>query len=372
MRILHLVNHCMHGGNVIVPVDLACMQAADAHDVVYASAGGRYEQLLCVSGARHVTLQQSLRNPLQATASVTSLYRLCREFRPSILHAHMMSGAVIGYAVSRLLHLPLVTTVHNSFDSHSRFMRLGDQVVAVSHAEARLLKAQGYDPRRLHVILNGTIGSPRESAMAENSTLSIQRPCIVTACGLEMRKGVDTLIEAFHILGAKADHWHLYIAGDGPERRKLEALAGGRGLTRRIHFLGHLPSSRPLLDRADIFVLSSRMEPFGLSMAEARSAGCAVVGTNVGGIPEVMDHGIAGILVPPDEPSSLAEALLELVRNPAALLAARQRSKANINRFNLKRVAEEYMRVYEYSIARRTKPNGKATAAKLGMSRNTQ
>ena len=368
MRILHLVNHCVHGGNVIVPVDLACMQATDGHDVVYASAGGRYEELLRVNGATHVTLRQSLRNPVRAAASLSSLKRLCREFQPSVIHAHMMSGAVIGYAVSRLLHLPLVTTVHNSFDRHSRVMRLGDQVVAVSHAEARLLKARGYDARRLHIILNGTIGSPRESASAATTTLSIQRPCIATACGLEMRKGVDTLIEAFHILGAS--DWHLYIAGDGPERSKLEALASGRGLAHRIHFLGHLPTSRPLLERADIFVLSSRMEPFGLSMAEARSAGCAVVGTNVGGIPEVLDHGDAGVLVPPDEPATLAEALLELVTRPAALLAARQRSKANSGRFNLRRVAEEYMRVYELAIDRRTKR--KAIAARLGLSRRVQ
>jgi len=369
MRILHLVNHCVHGGNVIVPVDLACMQASDGHDVVYASAGGRYEELLRVNGATHVMLRQSLRNPVRAAASLSSLKRLCREFQPSVIHAHMMSGAVIGYAVSRLLHLPLVTTVHNSFDRHSRVMRLGDQVVAVSHAEARLLNAQGYDARRLHIILNGTIGSPRESASA-HTTLSIQRPCIATACGLERRKGVDTLIEAFHILGTRASDWHLYIAGDGPERSKLEAQASGRGLARRIHFLGHLPSSRPLLECADIFVLSSRMEPFGLSMAEARSAGCAVVGTNVGGIPEVLDHGDAGILIPPDEPATLAKALLELVTSPAALLAARQRSKANSDRFNLRRVAEEYMRVYELAIDRRTKR--KAIAARLGLSRRVQ
>ncbi|MFA5898194.1 MAG: glycosyltransferase, partial [Hyphomicrobium sp.] len=139
MRIVHLVNHCVHGGNVMVPVDLACIQAAAGHSVIYASAGGRYQPLLESSGVRHVTLEQSLRNPLTAASSFKTLFNLCREFKPSVLHAHMMSGAVIGYGVSRLLHIPLVTTVHNSFDRHSRLMRLGDQVAAVSDVEARLL-----------------------------------------------------------------------------------------------------------------------------------------------------------------------------------------------------------------------------------------
>ena len=80
-----------------------------------------------------------------------------------------------------------------------------------------------------------------------------------------------------------------------------------------------------------------------------------MIGTNVGGIPEVLDHGSAGVLVPPDDPLSLAEALLELIADPAALAAARQRAKANSDRFKLKRVAEEYMSVYELAISRRTK-----------------
>jgi glycosyltransferase involved in cell wall biosynthesis/GT2 family glycosyltransferase len=374
MRIVHMVNHCVRGGNVIVPVDLACRQAREGHAVVYASAGGRYEELLDACGVKHLHLPQSLRNPVTAARSIWDLLAFCRSFRPTLLHAHMMSGAVAGYVVSRMLGVPFVTTVHNSFDPHSRLMRLGDHVVAVSEAERRLLLAQGYRRERLHVIHNGTVGSPREELQSSHRHVAFARPCIATACGLEKRKGVGDLIEAFRMTAEHAPHWHLYIAGDGPEREALEGLAESSGVADRIHFLGNVDNPKPLFDNADIFALASHAEPFGLSVAEARHAGCAVVGTNVGGIPEILEFGAAGALVAPANPKALAAKLGALMTDPAALAAAKQRAKRNSERVNVERVAADYMRVYELalrqrpakaSVTRRDKPPAASKGASL-------
>ncbi|MFA5901443.1 MAG: glycosyltransferase, partial [Hyphomicrobium sp.] len=174
--------------------------------------------------------------------------------------------------------------------------------------------------------------------------------------GLEKRKGVDVLIEAFHQLAPHAPDWHLYVAGDGPERAALEALAAREESGRRIHFLGYVESPRPVLEQADIFALASHAEPFGLSLAEARHAGCAVIGTNVGGIPEVLDNGAAGALVPPGDPAALAAKLRELTTDPSALAEARQRAKRNSDRFNVRRVAEDYMHLYELAVRQRPSP----------------
>jgi glycosyltransferase involved in cell wall biosynthesis/GT2 family glycosyltransferase len=357
MHIVHLVNHCARGGNVIVPVDLACQQARDGHAVVYASAGGRYEGLLQASGVKHLYLPQSLRSPATAARSMSTLLKFCRNFQPTLLHAHMMSGAVAGYVVSRMFGVPRVTTVHNSFDPHSRLMRLGDHVVAVSQAERRLLLAQGYRRERLHVIHNGTVGSPREGQRGSSAWVAVARPCVATVCGLEKRKGVGDLIEAFRLTAERAPDWHLYIAGDGPERKAVETLAEASGVADRIHFLGHVDNPKPLLESTDIFALASNAEPFGLSVAEARHAGCAVIGTNVGGIPELLEFGEAGALVEPADPAALAAKLGALMTDPAALLAARQSAKRNSDRFNVERVATDYMKVYELAV-RQKKRNG--------------
>jgi len=324
------------------------MQAQDGHDVIYASAGGRYVDLLESCGAQRIHLPQNIRNPIAAAASGRKLFALCRHLEPTILHAPMKSGTVIGFAVSRMLGLPLVTTVHNSFDRHSWLMRLGDQVVAVSRAERSLLLARGFDRERLHVVLNGTISSPREGLRSARS-LQIRRPCIATVCGLEKRKGVDNLIEAFSLIASRISHWGLYIAGDGPERPALEAIAHRAGLADRVHFLGYVDNPRQLLENTDIFVLASRAEPFGLSLVEARHAGCAVVGTRVGGIPELLEFGRAGALVAPDDSSELAKALIALATEATALATAQQNAKRNIEHFNIRRVADDYLRIYEFA-----------------------
>jgi glycosyltransferase involved in cell wall biosynthesis/GT2 family glycosyltransferase len=368
MRIVHLVNHCVHGGNVIVPVDLACQQARDGHAVVYASAGGRYEELLECCGVRHLHLPQSLRNPVTAARSIKSLHSFCGKFQPTLLHAHMMSGAVAGYVTSRMLGVPLVTTVHNSFDRHSRLMRLGDQVVAVSEAEQHRLLAQGYGAERLHVVYNGTIGSPRDELQSSDHNIAIERPCIATVCGLEKRKAVDDLIEAFHLIAERAPSWHLYVVGDGPERAALEKLAKDAGLTSRIHFLGYVDNPKAIFDSADIFALASHAEPFGLSIAEARHAGCAVVCTNVGGIPELLEFGEAGALVEPGNPAAMAAKLGALMTDPLALAAARQSAKRNSQRFNVGRVASDYMRIYEIAVRQRRGGTSEAIGDRLAPS----
>jgi glycosyltransferase involved in cell wall biosynthesis len=96
----------------------------------------------------------------------------------------------------------------------------------------------------------------------------------------------------------------------------------------------------------DIFVLASHAEPAGLVLSEAREAGCAILGTHVGGIPEMLDQGRAGILVPPSRPDLLAAALLPLLQNPGELAQARENSQINIENLALSRVARQTEQVY--------------------------
>ena len=154
-RIIHILKHCGYGGgNVHVAVDLACVQAEAGCEVVFVSGGGTFEPLLAQYGVRHVTMVQKQKNPFLMARTAWQFTRLCRSFRPEVVHAHMMGGAAIGYLASRLTGVPLVTTVHNSFDKHSKLMRLGDRVVAVCQAEKQNLVAQGYKADKVDVVMN--------------------------------------------------------------------------------------------------------------------------------------------------------------------------------------------------------------------------
>jgi Glycosyltransferase Family 4 len=164
VRIIHLVNHCNHGhGNAHVAIDLACRQAELGHEVLYASEGGDYLELLTRYGVRHVRIVQFSRNPFRIATSILQLFKLHFTFRPQLIHAHMMAGAVFGYLLSVFARVPLITTVHNSFDKHSLLMRLGHRVVAVSEAEKSSLLRSGYGPAYLRVVINGSNHSPRDT-----------------------------------------------------------------------------------------------------------------------------------------------------------------------------------------------------------------
>lgn len=356
MRIMHLLNHCNHGhGNAHVAVDLATVQAANGHDVTYASAGGDYEPLLRASGVKieHVALKPL--NPVTAVVAVSRLLRLCRRTKPQLIHAHMMAGALIGYVVSRLTGIPLVTTVHNSFDWHSVLMRLGNRIVAVSQAERRALEGRGFPERRLRVVVNGPNLSPRDQqgprGGQDDAPFATRRPCVTTVCGLHPRKGVLDLLEGF--ARASADHpgWTLYIVGDGPDRDKLEAKAKELSPAGTVVFAGNVANPKRVLESSDIFVLASYADPCSLAVAEARHAGCAVIATAVGGTPELLGHGEHGLLVAPGRPDEIAVALSRLMSSPEQLRVWREKASADSRFLTIARVCEDYERVYDELIS---------------------
>jgi glycosyltransferase involved in cell wall biosynthesis len=356
MRILHLSNHCDEVGNGImnVAVDLACTQSAMGHQVFFASGGGSYVALLEKHSVDHATIRQEWKRPHALPVSFLALGRLIRRLRPDIIHAHMMTGAILGRLL-RLLpggsRMRLITTVHNEWQRTATLMALGDKVIAVSAAVSRQMAARGVRSSKLMVVTNGPLGSPRRSKAAESMSPLMAGPMIVTVGGLYERKGIRELLEAFAIVAETRPDVTLHIVGDGPDRDAFIAAAKATSFADRIHFAGFQRDPRPWLAAADIFVLASRSEPFGLVLAEAREAGMAIVATRVGGIPEVLDGGNAGILVPPRDPGALAAALGELLDSSAELLRWRWRAKSNLGWLSVQRMAEETIGVYEAALS---------------------
>lgn len=347
-RVLHLSKHCGYGnGNVHVAVDLACVQARAGCDVTFASGGGTFVEMLEQHGVRHVALRQDQRKPWTLVLSALALIRLCREIRPDVLHAHMMGGAAIGYAASKVTGVPLVTTVHNSFDRHSVLMRLGDRVVAVSEAERDHLIARGFDASRVVAVWNAPDKSPRETFMRNSGEITLQGPCIVAICALHRRKGVFDLIDACAALLPEFPEWRLYIAGEGPDRDVLERQAAEAGLADRVTFLGFVPAPKTLFKQADVFVLASYADPGSLSIGEARAAGCAIVATAVGGTSEMLGYGEAGRLIAPGSPRQLAVELRRLMRDPPAREALRDAARSGSEVFDVARLVGDYARVYD-------------------------
>lgn len=344
MRILHLTNHVDRLGNGIVnaAVDLAWYQAEQGHEVAFASRGGAFVELLAQRGVHHHVVAQR-DSPLTMMRAARSLRRLFVDYQPDVVHAHMVTGALLTRATRGRLRFALVCSVQNEWQRQALLMRVGDAVVAVSRSNAAGLRERGIPASKLHVVPNGTLGSPRMSDSQANAPLV--HPAITTVAGLFERKGLPELVTAFDGLPAELGA-HLYVVGEGPDRQKLEAQVRACGAAERIHLEGFQPDAQSYLRATDVFVLASRRDPFPLVISEARSAGCAIVGTNVDGIPEALEDGRAGVLVPPRDPAALQANLLRLLEDEPERRRLSEAARSNLQWLTASHMATEMETVY--------------------------
>jgi glycosyltransferase involved in cell wall biosynthesis len=351
MRILHILNDIREVGNGIVnvSVDLACLQAKDGHKVTVASAGGEYEVLLAHYGVKHFVLNQT-RKPITLIKAAIHYRNLVREFQPDIVHAHMMTGVVLARILRARIRYGLVSTVHNEFQRSAVLMGLADRVIAVSNAVSQSMNRRGIPQNKLRVVCNGTLGSPRTHQLTYYSPLPLKRPSITTVAGMYFRKGIAELIDAFVQIAPKFPEAHLYLVGQGPDRERFEIQSQNTPVANRIHFEGFQLEPQHYLLSTDIFVLFSHREPFGLVLSEARETRCAIIASNVDGIPEALDNGQAGLLVPPKDSHALAEALVRMLSDSNVLDNWKKRAKENLEWLTVERVHKETLAVYREAI----------------------
>lgn len=345
MRIVHFLNHTRRAnGHVEIAVDLACAQAAQGHDVAVMSGPGDFVQCLNDNGVTFAEIERT-DGKLGALSMATSLARFARTFNADIVNAHMVKAAVVARGVQVRRNYRLVTTVHNSFDRQSRLMAVGDRVIAVSEAVKREMEAKGIPARKLRTVRNGTIGGKRRPT-APATTRELARPCIVTVCGLHPRKGVMDLINAFAIAAEAHPAAHLYVVGTGPQRAEIEQHVGTLHCRDRIHLLGYLKDPREVLAACDVFALASHADPCPLVICEARQMGCAIVATNVGGIPEMLRFGELGMLVPAREPRTLAAALSQMLGDAGLRERFASAARSNLEECQVDQMSRRTIAVY--------------------------
>ncbi|HUA98557.1 MAG TPA: glycosyltransferase family 4 protein [Terracidiphilus sp.] len=347
MRVVHILNDVTGRGNGIVntAVDLALEQARLGYAVAVISAGGEYEPLLARAGILHCRLDQS-RRPDRLVRALRSLRVLLRDFAPDVVHAHMCTGLVLAWLCRGSSAFALVGHLHNVHDPQSILMGLADRVIAVSHSVSATMVARGISKDKLRVVLNRTLDTPRCAPLNEIEPARLAHPAVVTVCGMTHRKGIQELIAAFEMVGEDIADAHLYLVGDGAQRQLFEQLASRSRQAQRIHFEGFQKEPRAYMRAADVFVLASRRESFGLVLVEARQAGCAIVATDVDGVAEALDWGRAGILVPARNALALSIALRDLLCSEEERLQWRIWARQGISNYSIRVMASEVENVY--------------------------
>jgi glycosyltransferase involved in cell wall biosynthesis len=177
---------------------------------------------------------------------------------------------------------------------------------------------------------------------------------VVTVANLRAEKGHDVLIDAAVEVLRRMPAAHFDLVGAGPLLSSLRARAAARGVSGAFSFLGHQDDVAARLGEADMFALPSRSEAFPNAVLEAMAAGLPIVATNVGGIPELIEDGRTGLLVPPEDPMALADRLCRLMADPSlgARLGAAARADVD-GRYSFDRMVRGFEQVYLAELGRR-------------------
>jgi glycosyltransferase involved in cell wall biosynthesis len=326
------------------------------------------------------TLHLAPRLPPWTMVWPTPLERLFRAIAPDVVHTHSGVWYKASLAARRAGVPRLVHTDHGRARwPEPRLDRLVDRraaartdvVVAVSQALAEhLARRIVRDPRRLRVVANGVdmrVFAPRpdDGAVRRELGLGPDTPLLGSLGRLDPIKGHDVMLDA---LAQCRGQWAggpapvLLLAGDGPERARLERRA--RGLGPAVRFLGWRTDVRQILRALDVFTLSSYSEGTSVSLLEAMSAGVCPVVTDVGGNAAVLGPVLAHQLVPPGDPTALAGAWRRALADPAARARVGQQARRRVQQaFDLDAMVAGYARIYE-GVEAAASPRAVASAAR--------
>jgi glycosyltransferase involved in cell wall biosynthesis len=210
-------------------------------------------------------------------------------------------------------------------------------VIVPSAYLKRIVTGWGLPEDRIQVIYNAYEPAVGDLVSAELPLANLFR--VVTVCRLTAWKGVDGLIGAIAALPDTG----LLIVGDGPERASLEALARQLGISQRVHFAGQVPRQQVngYLRACDLFVLNSRYEGLPHVVLEAMAVGLPVIAADAGGCNEVVNPGRTGLLVPPNDPAALKEAIQRLMYDPEERKRLVQQSEETLTRFSVRTMVEQ-------------------------------
>ncbi len=171
---------------------------------------------------------------------------------------------------------------------------------------------------------------------------------VVCVCRLTYQKGVDVLLRAWNLVHAQAPAARLIIVGNGPLRRELEHLAEALGVASTVEFTGLQSDVPAQLQRAGVAVLASRFEGMPNAVLEAMACGLACVATRVSGSEELIQHGVNGLLVEPEDDQGLGQALLSLLQDPALAQTYGHAARVTVEQYySLDRMTDRYFALYE-------------------------
>jgi glycosyltransferase involved in cell wall biosynthesis len=348
----------------------------------------RFERILCVSRApapddptgpqiaadlrrRGVRVEFLHRRHKYDPLGWSPLLRLLRRERVDILHAHAFGQNAWGTVIGRLAGVPVVLAHEHNWAFEGRALRPivdrqliargADAILVVSReARRRMIELERIPPEHLLLLPNGIRALRLGDGRAVRSELGIpvDAPLIGTVCVIRPEKALDVLLRSVTLAVRELPRLRVLIAGDGPDRPALEAVVRELGLQDRVLLPGARADVPDLLAALDVAILSSDFEGIPLALLEFMDAAKPIVATRVGGIPELIEDGVHGVLVEPRDEPALARAIVDLLRDPRRGrelgIRARERRRREFDLdATVQRLQELYLRLHAARCANR-------------------
>lgn len=375
-KVLHLITRLDPGGsatNTLVSVDRLRehgYETALAYGVTCDHNGSLKGELSRVN-VPTFTLPHLVRDisPLKDLLAVRSIKRLLKQEHFDLVHTHTSKAGVLGRMAARDRGLPVVHTPHGHvlygyFGRaitalfvlvERRMARHTARIISLTDRETKECLDKGIGRPEQYVTIHSGVPLstfrriPKETGVRFRAQNGIPSDAFlfVSAGRLVPVKGFDVLLKGF----ARADFGQrpvfLAVAGDGAERRDLEAMASELGISGRLRFVGELVDIRALLSAGNAFALASRNEGMGRVFVEAMTAELPAIGTTVGGIPTVIENNVTGLLVPPEMPNAMARAMEKIATDQELRLRlGRQSSEAVYPEYDEDTMIKKMARVY--------------------------
>jgi L-malate glycosyltransferase len=370
-----------YGGSGVVATELGIELAARGHEIHFIS----YAMPIRLSEAHEriyfheveVTSYPLFDHPPYTLALATRMYEVAEEASLDLLHVHYAIphsvSALLARMMSQRKRLPFITTLHGtditlvgndrSYLPITRFsIEESDGVTAISNY-LRDRTIYDFDIKRpIEVIPNFVncdlyMRCPDQSARerwAKNG-----EPIVMHLSNFRPVKRITDVVEIFAQVRAKIPA-KLVMMGDGPDRGSAEFLVRKKGLSKDVFFLGKQDRVQEKLGLADLFLLPSEEESFGLAALEAMACEVPVIATNVGGLPEVVTHGVDGYLIPPRDIEAGAKFALEILTRPDRGRAMGKQARINARS---KYCSNDVIPQYEAYYTKVLNASGKAAAS---------
>ena len=320
MRFVQIMLARRLGGAEQVFIDLCGALASRGHEVL--AIGARQSEALDILDRRDDL--QCLRVRCQGNYDLScrwSIGRALRRFAPNIVQTHLGRASRLGGSAARSAGYPTLSILNN-FPKLKNYRSI-DMLIPTTRDQEAYLDQNGITAEHF-------VRVPHFRSIGSVTEVRVPRPTdrVVKSLGrFHPKKGFDVLLKAAALSERQGTCFRLELAGDGPERKALHALAKQLGIG--VIFSGWTHDVAAFLSDADVFVLSSGSEPFGLVILEAMACGVPIVATRVSGPAEILDSETA-LLVDPDNPAAMAEAVTAVFAEPDA---AAERAHNALRRF---------------------------------------